>query len=91
MMAARLPRALPRASALVKPSPFKQSYRPLSSSTARRADGEQKVKGQVIGIDLGTTNSAVALMEVGLLDNIFDSIQLMRIALGPTTTDIGKC
>ncbi|KAL9092084.1 MAG: hypothetical protein Q9159_001083 [Coniocarpon cinnabarinum] len=62
-MAARLPRALPRASTFAHPSPFRQVYRPFSSSIARRADGEQKVKGQVIGIDLGTTNSAVALME----------------------------
>jgi molecular chaperone DnaK len=38
----------------------------LASKFARfestAADGE-KVQGQVIGIDLGTTNSAVALME----------------------------
>lgn len=27
------------------------------------SEGEQKVQGSVIGIDLGTTNSAVAIME----------------------------
>lgn len=63
MLAARLPRAaLPRASAF-RHTAFKTSTRPFSNSYLRRDDGEKKVKGAVIGIDLGTTNSAVALME----------------------------
>ena len=66
MLAARLPRALPRASTFARNAPYKQAFRPLSSSLPRRDGEEKKVKGQVIGIDLGTTNSAVALMEVSL-------------------------
>ena len=55
---------LPRASSAFRSSPAVRS--PLGSSFVRRyADdaSEKKVKGAVIGIDLGTTNSAVALMD----------------------------
>ncbi|KAJ9501794.1 Hsp70 ATPase ssc1 [Exophiala xenobiotica] len=65
MIASRLSRALPRSSPI---SRLSQIRAPRSSIISRYAstdapEGTEKVKGSVIGIDLGTTNSAVAIME----------------------------
>ncbi|CZR62438.1 heat shock protein, mitochondrial precursor [Phialocephala subalpina] len=63
MLASRLSRALPRATSSATRSQFIRT--PLGSSFVRRYadDADKKVRGPVIGIDLGTTNSAVAIME----------------------------
>ncbi|XDG10392.1 hypothetical protein ABKA04_010007 [Annulohypoxylon sp. FPYF3050] len=63
MLAARsfsraLPRATPTAARWAAPL-----RKPLGASFARYESTEGKVQGAVIGIDLGTTNSAVAIME----------------------------
>ncbi|KAL7628085.1 Hsp70 ATPase ssc1 [Parahypoxylon ruwenzoriense] len=62
MLASRFARALPRATptAARLATPLRK---PLGSSFARYESTEGKVQGAVIGIDLGTTNSAVAIME----------------------------
>ncbi|KAJ3564251.1 hypothetical protein NPX13_g7909 [Xylaria arbuscula] len=62
MLASRLSRALPRA-ATAAPRWAAPLRKPLGSTFARYESTEGKVQGAVIGIDLGTTNSAVAIME----------------------------
>ncbi|KAF2727784.1 heat shock 70 kDa protein, mitochondrial precursor [Polyplosphaeria fusca] len=62
MFSSRISRTiLPRATSAVRRAPALRS--PFASSFARGYASDEKVKGAVIGIDLGTTNSAVALME----------------------------
>ncbi|KAK0715686.1 heat shock protein 70 family [Lasiosphaeris hirsuta] len=77
MMPMRLSRALPRATAASRAAgmlrkPMIPSYR-RSESTG----GDEKVKGAVIGIDLGTTNSAVAIME-GKVPKIIENAEGAR-------------
>ncbi|KAG7131848.1 Heat shock 70 kDa protein like [Verticillium longisporum] len=76
MMASRLSRALPRATsaraaAFARPS-FATRFARYESTEA-----EGKVTGTVIGIDLGTTNSAVAVME-GKIPKIIENAEGTR-------------
>ncbi|RDW58090.1 hypothetical protein BP6252_13501 [Coleophoma cylindrospora] len=62
MLSSRLARALPRATSSATRS-AQLSRTSFGSSFVRYNSDDKKVKGPVIGIDLGTTNSAVAIME----------------------------
>ncbi|GJC77937.1 heat shock protein [Colletotrichum liriopes] len=78
MMSARFSRALPRAtSSVARSAGF--ARQPFASKFARyestATDG--KVTGSVIGIDLGTTNSAVAIME-GKVPKIIENAEGAR-------------
>ena len=68
------------------PSSFKASTQlrtPIASQFRRgyaeKMDSDEKIKGPVIGIDLGTTNSAVAVME-GKNPRIIENSEGMSIA-----------
>ncbi|EPE06105.1 hsp70-like protein [Ophiostoma piceae UAMH 11346] len=77
MLASRLSRALPRASAVAaRPAALRPSaFRPFARFESTGSD--EKVKGSVIGIDLGTTNSAVAIME-GKIPKIIENSEGAR-------------
>ncbi|KEZ41053.1 Heat shock 70 kDa protein [Scedosporium apiospermum] len=62
MLASRLSRALPRATPITARAAG-IARAPLAARFARYESNDAKVQGPVIGIDLGTTNSAVAFME----------------------------
>ncbi|KAI2781860.1 hsp70-like protein [Daldinia loculata] len=76
MLASRFSRALPRATPVAArwAAPLRK---PLGSSFARYESTEGKVQGAVIGIDLGTTNSAVAVME-GKVPRIIENAEGAR-------------
>jgi hypothetical protein len=61
---------LPRASSAFRTNALRS---PLGA-TWTRGYADEKVKGQVIGIDLGTTNSAVAIME-GKMPRIIENAE----------------
>merc|ERR1712054_743271 len=80
MLASRFSRALPRASPIAaRSSAFTRA--PLGAKFARyestNAGEVEKVQGSVIGIDLGTTNSAVAIME-GKVPKIIENAEGAR-------------
>ncbi|RPA87877.1 heat shock protein 70 [Ascobolus immersus RN42] len=75
-MASRLLRSLPKAATFSSPLRT-NAYKPSLASCARFNSTDGKVKGQVIGIDLGTTNSAVAVME-GKVPKIIENAEGAR-------------
>ncbi|EWC47238.1 heat shock protein [Drechslerella stenobrocha 248] len=76
MLAARAARCLPRGGAgrLWNQTSMRSS---LSSVQARYQSSDQKIQGAVIGIDLGTTNSAVCIME-GKVPRIIENAEGSR-------------
>ncbi|RPB11368.1 putative mitochondrial Hsp70 chaperone [Morchella conica CCBAS932] len=63
MVLSRIARVAPRAAPSLRSFVRPNVTRPTLSAFSRFNSSEPKVQGQVIGIDLGTTNSAVSVME----------------------------
>ncbi|RPA90253.1 heat shock protein SSC1, mitochondrial precursor [Choiromyces venosus 120613-1] len=70
---------VPRTTAALRPTLLRNAVRPPISAFARfnSSAPEGKVKGQVIGIDLGTTNSAVSVME-GKIPRVIENAEGAR-------------
>lgn len=72
---------LPRAASAAR---FTPAFRAPAFARGYAEGGEEKVKGSVIGIDLGTTNSAVAVME-GKVPRIIENSEGMSPTPQSTT------
>ncbi|KAG0129248.1 heat shock protein 70 family [Tuber indicum] len=72
-------RSIPRTAAALRPTLLRNAVRPPMSAFARfnSSTPEGKVQGPVIGIDLGTTNSAVSVME-GKIPKVIENAEGAR-------------
>ncbi|CAZ86104.1 unnamed protein product [Tuber melanosporum] len=72
-------RSIPRTAAALRPTLLRNAVRPPISAFARfnSSTPEGKVQGPVIGIDLGTTNSAVSVME-GKIPKVIENAEGAR-------------
>ncbi|KAG0639537.1 heat shock 70 kDa protein, mitochondrial precursor [Tuber brumale] len=79
MVLPRIVRAIPRTTAALRPTLLRNAVRPPISAFARfnSSAPEGKVQGPVIGIDLGTTNSAVCVME-GQIPRVIENAEGAR-------------
>ncbi|KAJ5890153.1 Chaperone DnaK [Penicillium tannophilum] len=86
MLPSRMSRALPRAAFARTPTSRVPgaAFRRWNSTEG----GEEKVKGSVIGIDLGTTNSAVAIME-GKTPRLLRTLRILSAGARTTPSVVG--
>ncbi|PWW79987.1 hsp7-like protein [Tuber magnatum] len=79
MVLPRVVPVIPRTTALLRPTLLRNAVRPPISALARFISSapEAKVRGPVIGIDLGTTNSAVCVLE-GKMPRVIENAEGVR-------------